>query len=53
MSEPLLVTREDAIAIISINDALYNRMFLEFMDQLEVLVDEIAKAVRALSLIHI
>ncbi len=43
MSEPLLFTREDAIAIISINDAPYNRMSLEFMDKLEVLVNEIAE----------
>ncbi len=43
MSEPLLFTREDAIAIVSINDAPYNRMSLEFMDELEVLVDEIAE----------
>ena len=43
MSEPLLFTREDAIAIISINDAPYNRMSLEFMDRLEILVDEIAE----------
>jgi enoyl-CoA hydratase len=42
MSVPLLLTREDAIAIISINDAPFNRMSLELMDQLEVLVDEIA-----------
>ena len=42
MSVPLLLTREDAIAIISINDAPYNRMSLELMDQLEVLVHEIA-----------
>jgi enoyl-CoA hydratase len=43
MSEPLLFTREDAIAIISINDAPYNRMSLEFMDNLELLVNEIAE----------
>jgi enoyl-CoA hydratase/carnithine racemase len=43
MSEAILFTREDAIAIISINDAPYNMMSLEFMDQLEVLVDEIAE----------
>ena len=43
MSEPLLVTRDDAITIISINDAPYNRMSLEFMDELEVLVNEIAE----------
>jgi len=43
MSEPLLFTREGAVAIISINDAPYNRMSLEFMDTLEVLVNEIAE----------
>jgi enoyl-CoA hydratase len=43
MSEPLLFTREDAIAIVSINDAPYNRMSLEFMDKLEVLVEAIAE----------
>ena len=32
----------DAIAIISIDDVPDNRMSLEFMDQLEVLVDVIA-----------
>ena len=42
MPEPLLFTREDAVAIVSINDAPYNRMSLEFMDKLELLVDEIA-----------
>ncbi len=45
MSAPLLFTREDAVAIISINDAPYNRMSLEFMDTLEVLVNEIAEDV--------
>ena len=43
MTDALLFTRKDAIAIISINDSPYNRMSLEFMDQLEVLVDEIAE----------
>ncbi len=49
MTGPLIFTREDAIAIISINDAPYNRMTLEFMDALEVLVDTIAmdKTIRA------
>jgi len=49
MSEPLLYQREDAIVVLSINDAPYNRMSLEFMDALEVLVDEIARddAIRA------
>ena len=42
MTDALLFTRKDAIAIISINDSPYNRMSLEFMDQLEVLVDLIA-----------
>ena len=42
MTEAALFTREDAIAIISINDGPDNRMSLEFMDQLEVLVDVIA-----------
>lgn len=43
MTDALLFTRKDAIAIISINDSPYNRMSLEFMDQLEVVVDEIAE----------
>jgi enoyl-CoA hydratase len=42
MTKTLLFSREDAIAIVSINDAPYNRMSLEFIDQLEALVDEIA-----------
>ena len=43
MSDPLLVERRGAVAIVSINDAPYNRMTLEFMDQLEKTVDEIAR----------
>lgn len=43
MTSPLILTREDAIAIISIDDAPYNRMSLEFMDELEILVNEIAE----------
>lgn len=50
MSEPFLINRRGAVMIISINDAPYNRMTLDYMDQLEVLVDEVAKddTVRAL-----
>ena len=42
MSPPLLFTRQDAVAIISINDAPLNRMTLDFVDRLEELVGEIA-----------
>jgi enoyl-CoA hydratase len=42
MTKPLLLERQDAIAIIAINDAPYNRMTLDFVDQLEELVNEIA-----------
>ncbi len=42
MPEPLLLERQGAVAIIAINDPPYNRMSLEFIDQLEVLVGEIA-----------
>jgi enoyl-CoA hydratase/carnithine racemase len=42
MPAALKLDRQDAIAIIAINDAPYNRMTLEFMDELEVLVNEIA-----------
>ena len=50
MSEPLIVERRGAVAVISINDAPYNRMTLAYMDQLEVLLGEIAadNGVRAL-----
>lgn len=43
MIEPLLLNHQDPVAIISINDAPYNRMTLEFMNELEVLVREIAE----------
>ena len=39
---PLLLAREGAVAIVSINDAPYNRMSLDFMDALEEVVDELA-----------
>ena len=42
MPEPLLLQRQGAVAIIAIDDAPYNRMSLELIDQLEVLVGEIA-----------
>ena len=43
MSEaPLVTEQRGAVLIISINDAPWNRMSAAFMDQLEVLVDEIA-----------
>jgi len=50
MTEPLLLTRREGVAIISINDAPYNRMTLEFMDTLESVVDDLASddAIRAL-----
>ena len=52
MPEPLLLERQDAVAIISINDAPYNRMSLEFIDRLEVVVDGLAgdRSVRAVVL---
>ncbi len=50
MSEPLILERRGAVAIVSNNDAPYNRMTLEFMDRLETVVDELAKddAIRAI-----
>ena len=42
MNPPLLLDRQDGVAIIAINDAPYNRMTLDFVDQLEQLVNEIA-----------
>jgi enoyl-CoA hydratase len=42
MNDPLLFTRRDAVAIIAINDAPRNRMTLEFIDELEQRVEEIA-----------
>ncbi len=40
--EPLLFERRDAIALLSVNDAPYNRMSLAFMDDLERRVAELA-----------
>lgn len=42
MTAPLLFTREGAVAIICVNDAPLNRMTLDFVDQLEKIVAEIA-----------
>jgi enoyl-CoA hydratase len=52
MTKPFLVERQNAVTIISINDAPYNRMTLEFIDQLENLVNDIAndKGIRAVVL---
>ena len=49
MSEPLLLEREGAVAIVTINDAPLNRMSLDFIDRLEAVVAEIAadESVRA------
>ena len=46
----LLLERDDAIATISINDAPWNRMSLEFIDELEKVIDGLAvdKSVRAI-----
>ncbi len=40
-SDPILIERRDGVMILSINDAPYNRMSLEFMDSLEGLVGTI------------
>ena len=42
MSDPLLLSRDGAVAIVSVNDAPMNRMTLDFVDQLESIVDDIA-----------
>lgn len=42
ISEPLLAERRGAVAILSINDAPYNRMSLAFMDELETQVGALA-----------
>ena len=41
-SGAVLVERRDAVTILTINDAPYNRMSLEFMDELERLVESLA-----------
>ena len=40
-TKPFLHTQEGGLAIISINDAPWNKMTLEFMDQLEVLIPKL------------
>lgn len=42
MATPLLLERQGAVAVVSINDAPYNRMTLDFIDQFEEVVAEIA-----------
>ena len=46
---PLHIQKDGAVTTISINDAPWNRMSLEFMNELEVLVEDLAgdKSVRA------
>ena len=43
MDESLLIETDEAVAILTINDAPYNRMSLDFMDTLEDQVNKIAK----------
>lgn len=40
-TQPFLYTREGGLAIISINDAPWNKMTLAFMDQLEILIPKL------------
>jgi enoyl-CoA hydratase/carnithine racemase len=39
---PLILERQDAVAIISLNDPPCNRMSLQFMDQLEETLETLA-----------
>ena len=52
MDKSLLFEVDNAVAVLTINDAPYNRMSLDFMDALEETLDEIAKddAIRAVVL---
>ena len=43
MKESIIFEIDDAVAIITINDAPYNRMSLDFMDTLEEIVSQIKK----------
>ena len=45
---PLLVEQDGPVTTLTINDAPWNRMSLEFMDELEVVVDKLSldKSVR-------
>ena len=40
-NQPFLCTREGGLAIISINDAPWNKMTLAFMDELEILIPKL------------
>ena len=42
MSDPILVRKLDAVRVLSINDAPFNRMSLDFMDALEAQVEDLA-----------
>ena len=42
MNKSLLYNLDDAVAILTINDEPYNRMSLDFMDELEKVVKEIS-----------
>ena len=58
MGESLLVEQLGAVAKLTLNDPPFNRMSLDFMDELEQQVAEISnnseiRAVLLLSLIHI
>lgn len=48
-SAPLLLNRDGYVATVTINDAPWNRMSLDFMDELETLIPQLAedKSVRA------
>ncbi len=43
MSKALIIERRGRVAIIINNDAPYNRMSLDFIDELEVAIDQLAK----------
>lgn len=42
MSNSFIISKHDAVCLISIDDAPYNRMSLVFIDELEIAVEEIA-----------
>ena len=48
---PLLIERDAGVTTLRINDETWNRMSLEFMDELERVVDELARddSVRAIA----
>ncbi len=48
---PLLLERDGPVAIITNNDAPYNRMTLGFIDQLEILIPELAQDISVRSIV--